>query len=107
MGCQIFAVLLRQGLPRFALPGPLSAAASRRRKQPRAPHAGARRMRARSTRAQDVLPANPGACSRSLPGMDARQTAAARVPFSLVTFFLGKQKKVTGDQEWSTKRTRT
>src|SRR5690349_21544437 len=32
--CPIYAVLwlLRQGLPRFALPGPLSAAASRRRK---------------------------------------------------------------------------
>src|SRR6476661_5011356 len=33
-GCMRHASLLRQGLPRSALPGPLSAAASRRRKKP-------------------------------------------------------------------------
>ncbi len=41
----------------------------------------------------DVLPAKPSESLRSLPGMDARQTAAARVPFSLVTFFWASKRK--------------
>ena len=41
----------------------------------------------------DVLPAKPSESLRSLPGMDARQTATARVPFSLVTFFWASKRK--------------
>ena len=42
---------------------------------------------------RDVLSADPAACSRSHAGMDARVTAAARVPFSLVTFFWASKRK--------------
>ena len=52
--------------------------------------AGSRRVRRQY---KDVLSANPAACSRSLPGKDARQTATARVPFSLVTLFWASKRK--------------
>ena len=55
--CRIYPVLLRQGLPRSALPGP-----SRPRRAGAgiaARSAGARRMRARSTRAQGRAPGEP------------------------------------------------
>ena len=84
------SLLLRQGLPRSALPGP-----SRPRRAggglvaKRSP-AGCRRVRPQH---MDVLWANPGACSRSRRGMDAPATAAARVPFSLVTFFWASKRK--------------
>ncbi len=52
--------------------------------------AGCRPLRREHT---DVLPAKPSESLRSLPGMDARQTATARVPFSLVTFFWASKRK--------------
>ena len=54
----------------------------------------------------DVLSAKPAACSRSLPaGMPANRGREGALFFGY--FLLGKQKKVTGDQGWSTKNTRT
>src|SRR5215467_8088211 len=59
---------------------------------PRAPHAGARRKRARPITAQDVPQSDPGACSRSHAGMDARVTATARVCFLwLLSFAQAKE----------------
>ena len=93
---QRFAPLLRQGLPRFALPGPLSAAASRCRKlvAKRWP-AGCRPVRPQY---MDVLWANPGACSRSHARMDARVTAAARVSFLWLLSF--GQAKESNRRPW-------
>ena len=52
--------------------------------------AGCRPLRREYT---DVLPAKPGATLRSHAGTDARVTADARVPFSLVTFFWASKRK--------------
>ncbi len=88
--CRIYPVLLRQGLPRSALPGPLSAAASRWRKS------------RDSDRRQDAgeFDLSTGTCcgrtpepAREVCRHGCRQTAAARVPFSLVTFFWASKRK--------------
>ena len=82
--------LLRQGLPRSALPGPLSAAASRRRKS----RDSGRRQEA------GEFDVSTGTCSRRTPeparavsGQGCPRTADARVPFSLVTFFWASKRK--------------
>ena len=77
-------LLLRQGLPRSALQGSLSAAASRRRKSPQG---RAQDARAFAVSTRTYCQRTSGAPLRSLPGMDARQTAAARVPFSWLLLF--------------------
>jgi len=48
---------------------------------------------------RDVLSADPVACSRSRRGMDAPATAAARVSFSLVTFFWTSKRKSPADRD--------
>ena len=58
--------------------------------------AGCRPLRREHT---DVLPAKPSESLRSLPGRDARQTAAARVSFSLVTFFWTSKRKSPADRD--------
>ena len=86
------SLLLRQGLPRSSFaPGSLSAAASGAQEKARR---GARRMRARSLSVHGrTVSEPPERCSRSHAGMDARATAAARVPFSLVTFSWASKRK--------------
>ncbi len=103
--CRIYPVLLRQGLPRSALPGSLSAAARTRRKSR---EAVPRRMPAHSTRAHGCAPGEAlRVCLRSHAGMDARADRDREGAFFFGYFLLGKQKKVTGDHGWSTKHTRT
>src|SRR4051794_34334789 len=84
------ALLLRQDCRALALPGPSRPRRAGEGKSRQRSPAGGRRVRRQHT---DVLSANPAACSRSLPGRDARQTATARVPFSLVTFFWASKRK--------------
>ena len=62
--------------------------------QPEGARAGGACVRCQYT---DVRSANPAARSRSLPDAEARQTAAARVPFLLVTsLWASKEKSLVG-----------
>ena len=98
--CRIYAMcLLRQGLPRSALPGPLSAAASRRRKS-RAAIAG--RMPATSTRAQGCAPGEALRVLAESRGHGCPRDRGREGVLFFGDFLLDKQKKVTGDQGWST-----
>src|SRR4051794_6671248 len=77
----------------FALPGSLSAAASRRRIS-RVLRTRARAwMRERSRRGQGCPLSEPRSLLAKFAGQEARQTADARVPFSLVTFFWASKRK--------------
>ena len=88
----------------LALPGPLSAAASARRKSR---EAGARRMRARSTRAQGCAPGEPRSLLAQSRGQGCPRDRGREGAFFFGYFLLGKQKKVTGGHGWPTKHTRT
>ncbi len=102
-GCVVLRVVMGFGASAagtaalFALPGPLSAAASRwrisRRQRWRAQDAARVRREHR-----DVLPANPGACSRSHARRDARVTADARVSFLWLLSF--GQAKESNRRPW-------
>ena len=96
--------LLRQGLPRFALPGPLSAAASAWRKKPAGARAGCARVRCRH---MDVPVSEPPerACAVRRARMPANRGREGALLFGY--FLLGKQEKVTGRQGWRTERTGT
>ena len=82
--------LLRQGLPRFALPRVPPGRGEQVEEKPEGSRAGCARV---CRQYRDVLPANPGACSRSRRAWmpDDRDLEGA---LSLVTFF-GQAKKVT------------
>ena len=82
--------LLRQGLPRFALPGSPPGRGEQAEEKPEGARAGCARVRRLY---RDVLPTNPGACSRSARAwMPAHRDLEGAL--SLVTFF-GQAKKVT------------
>ena len=70
--------LPRQGLPRSALPGSPPGRGEQVEEKPEGSRAGCARVCRQYT---DVLPANPGTCSRSRRGMDAPATATSRVHF--------------------------
>src|SRR6476646_2896203 len=102
--CRIYPTLLRQGLPRSALPGPLSAAARTRRKSR---EAVAGRMPATSTRAHGCAPGEALRVLAKFAGQGCPANRGREGALFLGYFLLGKQKKVTGDHGWSTKHTRT
>ena len=94
--------LLRQGLPRSALPGPLQVAASRRRNS------------RDSDRRQDAgeFAVSTGTYCRRTPSLLAQSRAwmpayrGLEGAFSLVTFFWASKRKSLGRQGWRTKKHR-
>src|SRR6185312_9285602 len=69
--------------------------------------AGARRMRARSTRAHGCAPGEPRSLLAKSQGHGCPCDRGREGALFFGYFLLGKQKKVTGDQGWSTKNTGT
>jgi len=87
--CRIYPVLLRQGLPRSALPGSLSAAASRRRISR---EAIAGRMPASSTSAQGCAVGEPLRLLAKFAGRDAGKPRPRGCPFlGLLSFGQAKE----------------
>ena len=92
--------LLRQGLPRSALPGSLSAAARARRKQPAGARARCARVRCRHT---DVPSANLRSVLAKSPGIDARRPRPRGCP-SLWLLSLGQARESDPPPGWRTEK---
>ena len=102
--CRIYPVLLRQGLPRSALPGfPLGRGKDSEEK----PRSGGRQDAGHFDESTWMCSRRspPSPCVVTRAWMPARPRPRGCCFFGY--FLLGKQKKVTGRHGWSTKHTRT